>query len=315
MADDIEERLSTAAKAVREREVTALRCRDLADRIAELTRLVAERRAVHTDEQEDVERLEGMSLTRVLASLRGARDDSLARERAEAEAARYRLAEVSDRLEATRREHAAAEARLTHLADAPAAYAAALDERERYLRESGDPRGGRLLELATERGQLVGEVHELDESVDAARRAALALSQVADKLGSASSWSTFDTYFGGEKSSWMKHERLDEAARAAAYADQRLAALRTELADVPGMPRSTPRVVLARSTRFVDIWFDSIFTDLEVQNLIKKARQNVARSRQLVGDVHDRLTQRLTRARARLGEIEAERRALLDPAG
>lgn len=51
----------------------------------DMTTQLAALRTRHAGEQEDVERLEGLSLTRVLASLRGTRDDTLERERAEAD--------------------------------------------------------------------------------------------------------------------------------------------------------------------------------------------------------------------------------------
>jgi hypothetical protein len=314
MGEDIEQHLVTAARTLRECEVTALRCGELVARMDELTRQLAERRAVSANEQRDVERLEGLSLTRLVASLRGARHDSLARERAEAAAAGYQVSEVTARLKATRSEHAAARAHLDRLAEAPARYAAALDEWERHLRDSGDPRSARLGELATERGQLTGELHELTEAVAAARRADSALVLVEEKLGSASDWSTFDTFLrGGAIVSSMKHSRLDEAAQLAAQADQRLAVLRTELADVSGKPPSAPHLAISGSTRFVDIWFDNIFTDIAVGERIKAAQHSVAESRRRVGDVQARLQQRMAGARRRLDEIDAERRALLEP--
>jgi hypothetical protein len=64
----------------------------------------------------------------------------------------------------------------------------------------------------------------------------------------------------------MKHSRLDEAAQAAAYADRCLAVLRTELADVPGLSLTAPQLAVDGLTRFVDVWFDNIFTDLAVRD-------------------------------------------------
>src|SRR6266508_2142894 len=123
VTDSIEQRLVAAAKALREYEVTALRCKELEGRIDEMIRLLGVRRSDYANEQEHVDRLESLSLTRLLASLRGVRDDALARERAEADAARYRMAEATARLDAARSEYAAARARLDQLAAAPSAYA------------------------------------------------------------------------------------------------------------------------------------------------------------------------------------------------
>src|SRR5262249_41950619 len=156
---------------------------------------------------------------------------------------------------------------------------AALDAKERYLRQSADPRGGDLLRLAQERGRLAGELRETTEALQAAQAALDALAQVTDRLGSAENWSTYDTWFGGGAiASSVKHSRLDEAANAAAAADRRLAVLRTELAVVGDPGLTAPQLAIGGGTRFADVWFDNIFTDLAVGERIRQAQQNVAGS-------------------------------------
>jgi hypothetical protein len=312
MAEDIESRLAAAAEQLREYEVTSQRGALMRRRMDELSAQLDSLRAEHAAEHEDVERLEGVSLTRVLTSLRGARDDRLARERAEADAALFRVREAEARLDAVRREYEAAQARLGQLAEAPATYAAVLDEQERWLAESSDPRGARLLALADERGRLTGELREIGEAVGAAGMAREALARVQDRLGSAENWSTYDTFFGGGMiSSAVKQSRLDEAAAAAAHADRCLAALRTELADVGGVALTAPQLAMDGTTRFLDVWFDNIFTDLAVRDQIKQAQHNLARSAQLVDQVYGRLQQRATEARGRIDQLEVDRRSLL----
>ncbi|GIF62108.1 hypothetical protein Ais01nite_01430 [Asanoa ishikariensis] len=312
MVDDIERRLASAAEALREHEVVGRRSIELRRRADELTAHLSTLRSRHAKEQADVDRLEGLSLTRVLASLRGSRDDRLERERAEAEAARYLVADAEARLGALRREQAAARARLDDLAPAPGAYAAVLDEKERFLAASTDPRRERLLALADERGRLQGELHEIAEAVAVARVAADDLALVQDGLRGASGWSTYDTFFGGGAlSSAMKHSRLDATAFAAARADRSLAVLRTELADVPDAPATAPQLAIDGLTRFVDVWFDNIFTDLAVRGRIQRAQENVARCAAMVDDVRGRLERRTASAHERLVAIATERRNLL----
>jgi hypothetical protein len=312
VAEDIERRLAGAAEAVREYELATHRATILDLQLAELAARLDASRAEYAAEQADVERLEGLSLTRVLASLRGARDDQLARERAEAEAAHYRAREAQVRLDQLRREYEAAQARLGQLSEAPATYAAVLDEKERWLAGSGDPRGARLLALADERGRLAGELREIREALGAARLAREACAQVQERLGSASNWSTYDTFFGGGAiSSAVKHTRLDDAAEAAAYADRCLAVLRTELADIGDAGPINPQLATDRTTRFLDVWFDNIFTDLTVRDQIKQAQENVARSIQLVTNVYGRLERRAAETRARLDGIDQQRHSFL----
>ena len=312
MSAEIDEQLAAAAGAVHELDMTRERCGHLRARRDELARQLAALQAQAAGEQHDVQRMEGMSLARVLASLHGAREDRLARERAEAEAARYRVIGATGLLNAVTREEEAAQMHLARLGGAPGHYARLLAEKEHLIGESGDPHAARLMDLAAERGRLTAERREIAEAVQAARAAEEALSQVGDVLGSASAWSVYDTFLGGRGiSSSIKHSRLDQAAQAAAAADQHLAVLRTELADVPAVLPVAPGLPVGGLTRFTDIWLDNFITDMAVDARIRAAQDSVARCRGLVRDVRAQLGTRDATVRARLEAIERERRDLL----
>ena len=314
MSDELEQRLTAGAHAVRERELAGRRAAELTARGEELSSELDRLREQYAVGQHEVERLEGRSLARVLASLAGSRDDKLARERAEAQAARYRVAQAVDRLEAVRRERDQAARRSAQLADAPAEYEAALAARERFLLAGPrDPRAGRLLALAAERGRLSAQIKEEGEAAAAAAAALEALDAVRQSLDSAAGWSTYDTWFGGGiVASSVKHTRMDEAADAAATADRQLAVLRSELADVTEAGVIAPLPVSA-GTRFADIWLDNFFTDLSVDSRIRQASDNVEATLRQVSDVRDRMAAAIGQAQDRLTAIEAERRSLLAP--
>jgi hypothetical protein len=310
---EIEERLSRLARQLREREIIGSRVALLRRRQGELATDLDHLRKRHALEQRDVEKLESLSLTRVVAGLRGAgrREDRLARERAEADAARYRVAEAGQRLAAIERELAQAEARRSELAGVPAGFAAALDDKEAWVRAAGGPAADQMIRLAQERGRTEAELRELAEAARAAGQAAQALEAVAEKLGSADSWSAYDTFFGGGViSSSFKHDRLDQAARLAANADRCLAVLRTELADV-GIARPVGQIGVDGGTRFLDVWFDNIFTDLAVRDHIKRAQANLADARQRVADVRRQLADRTEAARRHRANLDQARQDLL----
>jgi hypothetical protein len=312
MSDDIEQRLAAAAQALREFQVTSLRCSDLAGRENEIGAELASLQSGYAGELRDVARLEHMSLTRVLASLKGSRLEALERERAEADAAQYKMANVQARLAAVQAEHQAARARLDGLTSAPTDYAAMLAEKERHLTESGDPRRAQLLSLASERGHLSAEIAEVNAAMRDADTALQALAQLQDKLGSAMGWNTYDTFFGGGMlADIAEHNRLDEAAELAAEADRRVAALRTELVDLERAAPVSGPLAISSATKFVDLWFGNIFTDLAIRGQIRQAQDNVGQSLQLVSQVHEQLTTRSAQAQARLAAIETERRGLL----
>ncbi len=312
MTEDIEQRLAATAAAVRALQVGQRRHADLVGRENEISTEVRSLRAQYALQEEDVTRLEHLSFARVLAGLKGSRATDLERERAEADAARLHVADAQARLDALRAELRSVTGELQRLASAPDAYAAALAEKERHLTESGDPRRTRLLDLAEEKGRLTAEVTEIDKALRDAGSAELALNQVAQILASAKSWNTYDTFFGGGlMADIAEHNRLNEAAQAAAEADRRMSVLRTELTDIETAASPSGPLAISSTTKFVDMWFGNIFTDLAIRDRIQQAQANVTSGIRLVDRVRVQLTNRAAQVRARLAAIEAERRTLL----
>src|SRR5690606_4570877 len=147
----LENRLAAAAQAVRERARAAARAEELRRLAEEVAGEVAAARARVAEEDRSLARLERLTLTRVVATLRGSRESRLALRRAEADAARRHLAKVEAELAARRRDQEAIEVRLRELDRAPADYAAVLTEKEQQIRASGGAGAARLRELAEER--------------------------------------------------------------------------------------------------------------------------------------------------------------------
>lgn len=263
-------------------------------------------------EEKDVERLEHLSLTRILVALHGSRDDALAREKAEAEAARYRVAQAQQRLDAVQAELGHLEGRQAQLAGAPQEYADALAAKEQFLTHSADPRGARLLALADERGKLTAELGALQRASDDADAAVWALAAVRDRLGTAASWSAFDTWVDhGMVANSIKHDRIDQAAQAARAADQRLAALRTDLADLGGYEPTAPKLEVSSGLKFTDIFFNNFFTDMAVGRQIRDAQEKVGRSAQQVRALQDRLAGQVAVVTERLDALAAKRQQQL----
>ncbi len=312
MSDEIEQRLAATARAAREHDLCAHLHTLLSQREQAAAADLAAARQQYAGQEQDVERLEHLSLTRVLAALHGSREDALAREKAEAEAARYRVAQAQQGLDSAHAELAKLEDRQAQLAGAPRAYADALAAKEQYLTHSADPRRPQLLALADERGRLTAELNELRHASYDAGQAVQALEEVQGRLGNAANWSTFDTYLDhGMVANAIKHDRIDQAAQAAREADARLAGLRSDLAGLHGAEPTAPRLEISGGFRFADIFFNNIFTDLAVGQQIRDAQNNVAQSRQQVRDLQDRLEDQVGQVTKRLDAMDAQRQQLL----
>jgi hypothetical protein len=109
----------------------------------------------------------------------------------------------------------------------------------------------------------------------------------------------------------IKHDRIDQAAEAAGAADQRLAALRTDLAELGGYEPTAPRLEISGGFKFADIFFNNIFTDLAVGRQIRDAQDNADRSVQQVQALQDRLKYQIGAVAERLHAMDAERQQLL----
>ncbi|SEB55336.1 hypothetical protein SAMN04489844_0501 [Nocardioides exalbidus] len=263
-------------------------------------------------ELDDVARLEQVSMTRILATLRGRRDQDLDRERAEAEAARWTAAEAEERRRAAEVEVDGIAARLASFGDLTARRVELLAQREAEVAADPSSRAtaARLEEVATALGERAAEAVQVDEAVEAARVAAECLDRAARHLGSAGSWSTYDTFFGGGFFSDMaKYDNLDRAAVLMRQADGALGHLATELADV-GMS-SVGGIEVNQLTSFFDVWFDNIFSDWAVRDRIREASGRVERARAGVTQTLETLGGRRTTCLEASRRLAEEREELL----
>jgi hypothetical protein len=288
--EHIETRLAAAAAAKRELEIVSAQLRTLDGQLAASDRRIAGIAARLADAERDVRRLEGLSLGRVLAALKGSHAEDVNRERAERAAEAYRLREAEAQREVLRRDRDRLSNRLAGLREASRDWAAALAEKEEYLRQEGGPQAEALLALGEERGRLRAEQQHVEEALTAAHDAGRALAEVADLLSSARGWSSYDTFFGGgAMSSAIKHDRMEEAQQAASFAETQLAVLADELRDVWAGPQVVPSLGVDGTTRFVDIWFDNIFTDMAVADRIARAQASTNAAQHAVHEIIGRL--------------------------
>lgn len=133
-------------------------------------------------EQEDVERLEGMSFASFVATLRGLREERLRMEREEYVRAKLGYDTCEEAIRALTAQMTELEREIESLQGADERYAAALSGREEHLLASDASTRRRLLPLVEELGTLRAAARELDEAEAAAHAADAALSHVATLL-------------------------------------------------------------------------------------------------------------------------------------
>lgn len=270
----LEARLAQLADQCRERDHLRSKAAVAEAQLADARSIAADRRLDVALEADDVRALTSFSLTRILAGLHGTRDADLDRETAEHDAARYRLTHAEQRVAGAERLVAGLAEHLHALATLEDEWARAVTDKEAMLVSIGDDRAPRLTEIAERQGALTAEARECHEAIGAGHEAHRQLAAARRELGSADSWSAYDTWFGGGMFvSMMKHDRLDTAAAVLQRAGAALRTFETEVAD---LGRSAEiRITLDGWDRAVDVWFDNIFTDLSIRRRIKDALADV----------------------------------------
>ncbi len=151
---------------------------DLTREVSELDTLEQARRK----EQRDVDKLEGVSLTRVLLAAVGRAEARLDKERAEATRARLAFEAQRARVELGRAEVDRLQAQLDLFADVDARYAAAFEAKARRMLR-GDPSGADRLRQQIEEVTRAAELlREIDEAVNAGTWTERHLREALDNL-------------------------------------------------------------------------------------------------------------------------------------
>ncbi|MFZ5828286.1 MAG: hypothetical protein ACOY94_28605 [Bacillota bacterium] len=309
MISDLNERLARAAE---ERA-----------RLEKLRRQVAEMEAEHREaataaarleqtlakEERDVARLEGLSLSGLVASFFGSKDEKLRRERQEAVAAQLRYDEARVRTERLAAELAQARREIDRLSGAEANYKTLLAEKERLIRES--QAAGPLLALSEQEQQAAWQLKELEEARRAGIEADAALARVESSLQSARNWGTWDMLGGGIIATAGKHARIDEAKGELYHAQQAMARFRRELKDVQ-MGLHVPVVEMDGFTRFADYFFDGLFMDIAVQSRINESLRSVDSSRRRVSGALHWVDQQLSAARAEVERVRQQKQRFVE---
>lgn len=302
--DDREEK----AQLVRRLEGSDPQLADLDGRLEELRERLDKETA-------DVARLESFSAARIWARLRGSHQGDLERETAERGAARYAVAETEARRETLLRERAALESRIRDLWNAEVRYHAAMEAKEAWLVESGDPAAAELAELAERRGELA--------ALDRTTRAALAAGNTAEELlghakegllglagllaGASSTWEPSGGV--GLQADMLKHERTQRAAQTLRRVDTALLSFSHALADVD-MP-GVDGVEVDQLVRSFHVWFDSVFSSMADRSRFTEAGKRVEGASRQVRHALDELRPRSRDLERQLAELDARRERLL----
>lgn len=285
---------------------------ELQDQKWEFDRKVTSLRVAFREEQADVEKLEGRSLSNYFFQVVGKLDDKLTKERQEAYAARVKLDAAERELSGIEADIAEIYAQLADVRRAQEQYDAALAQKRYDLRASDTAEGQKIRDMEQKLAALQSYKQEIREAINAGSSARGTADQILRELDSARNWNTWDTFGGGGIVTHVaKHSHLDSAQDLTEELQRKLRKLKTELADIKITADS--QVNIDGFLRFADYFFDGLFADWAVGNRISESISSVSRTRDQISSTINKLetmeastNQEIARLNASLDQIVIE---------
>lgn len=269
--------------------------RSLELRVAELKRELE-------SQQEDVLRLERVTLSAIFYSLIGKKEERLDKEKQESYGAKlkYDTAALEQRQVCSQIQDM--EEQLRELAGIENRYTQLLQEKTQEIRNSGTPQAEELLQLERRITEKQSQKKEISEAIFAGNQAMNTMNEILTDLNDAEGWGIWDLAGGGLMSDLVKHNCLDEAQENVQKLQGELLRFKTELADVSVDAQLQVRV--DGFLRFADYFFDGLFADWTVLDHINESQGEVTK-------VQSQIRQLLSNLTAMLNGINEEITALV----
>ncbi|MWV45633.1 hypothetical protein GRF59_18635 [Paenibacillus sp. HJL G12] len=252
------------------------------------------------DEEKDVERLTGVSLSGLFFSLIGKKEEKLEREQLEVLEAKAKFDAAVRAAEDMRQQCEETRKQLQDVRYSDFEYERILQEKEQIILQQH----GELSELSEQQTDMALHLKEMKEAEQAGHSVLHDLEQARDYLNSARNWGTYDMLGGGMMSTHIKHNKIDEAMDYIHDAQTSLRRFGRELQDV--QMNLSIEVDIGSFLRFSDYFFDGFIADWMVQGRINDTLAQVEEKLDAVKEVvrhleteHRSLETRLTDIRRR----------------
>ncbi|WP_315795195.1 hypothetical protein [Paenibacillus sp. BIC5C1] len=239
---------------------------------AEWKRKVQQRLEHLLKEQNDVDRLNSMTLSAFFYHLIGKKEDRLEREEMELMESKAAYDTACQMLTDIQKQRSQVEQQLEGQRQYQFWQS---DYKVLWCKKENDllDKDAELQQMAEDREHLSGELQELNEAEREGQYLLDALERAEKALSSAGNWGVYDMMGGGMISTHIKRSRMDDAQVAIMDAGRRLRRFQKELEDVK-MAVNT-ELHLGGLLSFADYFFDNLFVDWMVQDKIRKAETQV----------------------------------------
>jgi hypothetical protein len=270
MSDDLEKSLQ---KAIEEKE--------LAEKLESKLKLAEEQlnraqekskklEKILKKEENDVTKLEKLSLTGLFATILGNKEQKIKKERQEFLAAKLKYDTNQELIVELAKDINTAQEEMKLYDHIGVNYEVLLQRKEEVLISQQGKPAQELLLIAEEKGMLAAEEKELREAEAAAQAVVCSLNELMGTLKSAEEWGYVDMIGGGMITTYIKHSKIDKAKSQIITVQNKLHRLQRELKDLK--IDSNLEMNVGGLATFADYFFDGLIVDWIVQKGVSKTK-------------------------------------------
>lgn len=182
---------------------------------------------------------------------------------------------------------------------------------------ANDPQMADRLNDVTEQELLANQlIIEIDEALEAGRKAQQKLTEAASTLHTASGYSTWDTFFGGGViATALKHQELDKTNSHIHDAQQALQRFQNELLDIQQMRHGTLQIEADGFVKFADFFFDDLFSAWSIHSKIATSTNQIRRVSDDVANTLNELKKKRALAEEKKKQLVDEKSQLISNSG
>lgn len=271
--------------------------RKQADQLILLKRLEENLNKLRTQMQEekaDVDRLETDGFTTSLLKLLRLHDGKLTKESEEYLKAKLNFERQEFEVAEAERQLGLLASRIKEVETEAASYQETLSYRTKALEALpvGDPQRAVYENFANKERTLKSEGVEIEEAIEACKRAIETKNIAMNLLESAESWATWDAWAGGGLiTDMIKYDKIEAVQVQFKQLSADINQLKREMSDL-GENTSLELANIDSTTQLFDIWFDNIFTDLKVKAQINAQIEALQVISEQLNNLDDSLSRR-----------------------
>jgi len=240
--------------------------RDLKKKLISEKQKLKELFEVMLKEEEDVKKLEKLSIASLYHSIIGNKKAQLNKEQVEFFAAKMKFDSCQNSISSLKREVQSYQNQVDDCDQYEAEYINSLKNNPIQL---SNHQNKKLIEITDEMVQLKSNHTEVNEALAAGKLAKSTLKKVIEKMQSASNWGLIDMFAGGLIVTAVKHSKINQSQKMLEQVNVYIEKFNRELSDIQMPINRDLKIKIGGFKKFADYFFDGIIFDWLVQSKIK----------------------------------------------